>query len=566
MQAGYEPGRVHELSRRTLEAIGSLGALASNDPAASEAIRTVRLARVNLEDHWMPALLDIERSDAMVLWRASRLGAFVLRSSSSLADSLPDHLRPADPTAVSIPSARRAELLARLDLLERRAVSATAERRSGVVPIAAPTQTELAQLARQVSLWVTHDDEFADHLVELSVSNMSVGRLLAETRFPSSFASRVVRRMATPNGPDTTVDRDRYAMSLSSALAGLTDEPAACLDLLLDASTTYALASWKSLDTESLSDFVINGLHVAVTNDPDRLADGYEVLQLVTRAANGPLDDGMSAGMALGIAASLSGYIDTLAPAIAQEGETPVVIRAVTPPLELGTYDDLVDLFGAVVRVPDAQPALGTVLAAYTFDTFERVGAAATKRPDVMHLAEFADLIGDASRTEQAELVMAAAVEEARHRQLSGLIGFGTNVALLAGGASSVARTIVGQAVRLATSWRARADSEQIGVGQIPAHTYDLITVAAMTVAASDPSMRHDAGLDDVTAAQWADAQRRIDVIALLDDPHTRMLAVGDLDHWITSSVPALAAYLLEIRKTPGISELKEGRNAVGAD
>ncbi len=566
MQAGYEPGRVSELSRRTLEAIDSLGSLASSDPAAAEAIRTVRLTRGNLEDQWMPALRDIERSDAMVRWRTSRLWPFGLHSSSSPAGNAPDHLRSAARTAISIPPTRRAELLARLDVLERRAVNAAAERHAGADPTGAPTQAELAHLARQLSLWVTHDDEFADHLLDLSVSNMSVGRLLAEARFPSSFASEVVRRMAAPNGPDTSVDADRYAMSLSSALVSLADDPAACLDLLADQATTYALASWKGLDTESLSDFVISGLHVAVARDPDRLADGYEVLQLVTRAANGPLDDGMSAGMALGIAASLAGYIDTLAPALAQEGETPVVIRAVSPPLELGTYDELVDLFGAVVRVPDAQPALGTVLAAYTFDTFERVGAGAATRPDVMHLAEFADLIGDASRSEQAELVMAAAVEEARHRQLSGLIGFGTNVALIAGGASSVARMVVGQAVRLATSWRARADPEQIGVGQIPAHTYGLITVAAVSVAASDPSMRHGAGLDDVTASQWAEAQRQIDVIEQLDDPRARMLAVGDLDHWIDSSVPALATYLLEIRKTPGMSELKEGRNAVGVD
>ncbi len=566
MDAGYEPGRVVQLSRRTLEAIDTLADLASTDPAAAEAIRTIRLTRSNLEDHWMPALRDIEGSDAMMRWRASRLGTFGLRSLSALGDSLPDHLRPVGLAAVPMPVETRDHLLRRLDFLERKTFTGVADRRSGTHPNGAPTKREIEELGEQLAWWVARDREFADELIELSVSNMLVGRLLGDVRFSSSFASEVVRRMAVPNGPDTAVDHDRYAESLSSALASLTDDPAACLDLLLDEPTAYALASWQSLDTAMLADFVVSALHVAVVVERDRLRDGYEVLQFLTRAANGPLDGGMSAGMAAGVASSLAGYIDTLAPAIEQEGTTPVVIRAVSPPVELGTYDDLVDLFGAVVRVPDAQPALGTVLAAYTFETFERVGGEATTRPDVTHLAEFADLLGDASRTEQAELVMAAAVEEARSRQLSGLIGFGTNVALLAGGAGSVARAIAGQTVKLATNWRDRTESEQLPVGQIPAQTYDLITVAAVAVAAADPSMHRNARLHDVTSAQWTEARRQVALIARLDDPHDRALAVGDLDFWIETSVPGLAFYLLELRKTPGMAELKEGRNAVGAD
>ena len=565
MEVGYEPGRVAQLSQRALEAIDALADLTSTDPAAAEAIRTIRLTSRNLEDHWMPALHEIQSSDTMARWRTSRLGTFGLRSLSALDNSLPDHLRPRD-SAVAIPLTTRSNLLSRLDFLERRAVTGLANERSLTHRADASTKRELEELGAQLARWVARDREFADELIELSVSNMLVGHLLGGARFSSSFASEVVRRMAVPNGPDTGVDHVRYAASLSSALASLSDDPAACLDLLLDQSTTYALASWQLLDTAMLANFVVSGLHVAVVDEPSRLRDGYEVLQFLTRATNGPLDGGMSAGMAAGVASSLAGYIDTLAPAIEQEGSTPVVIRAVSPSLELGTYDDLVDLFGAVIRVPVAQPALGTVLAAYTFETFERVEGNATTRPDVTHLAEFADLLGDASRTEQAELVMAAAVEEARSRQLGGLIGFGTNVALLAGGAGAVVRAIAGQTVRVATKWSGRTDSDQLVVGQIPAQTYDLITVAAVAVAAADPSIRHDAGLDDVTPAQWTEVQRQVAVIERLDDPHDRALAIGDLDHWIDTSVPALATYLLELRKTPGIAELKEGRTAVGAD
>jgi hypothetical protein len=565
MDVGYEPSRVIQLSRRTTAAITSLAALTSSDPAAAEAIRTIRLTRRNLEDHWMPALRDIEASDTMARWRSSRLSTFGFGSLGGLGGAGPV-LRRAGITAVPIPPDTRVDLLRLLDLLERKSVVSDNQRHAGIDTASSPPDGDLRLLGNELARWVERDDRFAAEIVGLSTTNMLIGQLLGHATFPSSFASRVVKQMAEPNGPDSGIDRDRYARSLSTALGSLADDPAACLDLLLDQPTAYALASWQLLDTAMLADFVVSGLHMAVVNEPDRVRDGYQVLQFLTRATNGPLEAGMSPGMAVGFAASLVGYIDTLAPAIEQEGSTPVVIRAVGPALELGTYDELVDLFGAVIRVPDAQPALGTVLAAYTFETFERVGGATTTRPDVTHLADFADLLGDASRTEQAELVMAAAVEEARHRQLSGLIGFGTNVGLLASGTGAVARAVAGQAVKLATAWRDRGDPEQLPGGQIPAQTYDLITVAAVAAAASNPSMRREARLGDVTASHWAEARRRVRAIERLDDAHERALAVGDLDYWIETSVPALATYLMELRQTPGMAELKEGRNAVGAD
>jgi hypothetical protein len=360
------------------------------------------------------------------------------------------------PTVGAMSAERRDALIVELDWLERRALS-------GVDGSGAPSDDELAALGRRLAAWIRRDDTFADQLVELSVSNMLIARLLGHARFPSSFAAAVVRRMAAPNGPDTGVDHDRYAASLSIALSSLADDPTACLDLLLDEPTAHALASWQALDTAMLADFVVSGLHGAIAVDPARLDDGYGVLRFLTRAANGPLDGGMSAGMAVGVASSLAGYIDTLAPGIRQEGSTPVTVRAVDPPLELGSYDDLVDLFGSLLRVPEAQAALGTVLAAYTFETFERIGGDAARRPDPTYVAQFADLIGDASRTEQVELVMAAAAEEARRRRLGGLVGFGVNATLLLTGAGSVARSVAGQAVRMATSWAARVEPERFG-------------------------------------------------------------------------------------------------------
>jgi hypothetical protein len=100
----------------------------------------------------------------------------------------------------------------------------------------------------------------------------------------------------------------------------------------------------------------------------------------------------------------------------------------------------------------------------------------------------------------------------------------------------------------------------------VSAHAYDLVTVAAVSTMAAQPSSRRAAGLADVTEADWSEVRRRVAAIVDEDDPRTRMLAVGALDFWIESSVPALARYLVEIRKLPGLDELTEGRNAVGTD
>jgi hypothetical protein len=552
MEIGYDPGRIHALVQHTRAALDALGRLTSNDPAAADAMRVVRLTRRNLEDHWMAALCDIERSDAMVTWWSSRLAP----TRPTLARSPTGH--PSD-TVAARPRRPVDELMAELDRLERRSLL-------GDDAPGAPSIAEITALATQLAAWVARDHDVAEQLVELSVTNMLVGRLLSAARFPSWFSSAVVQRMAAPNGPDNGVDPDRYAASLSAALAGLADDPSACLDLLLDRPTVYALASWEVLDATALSDMVVSGLYEAVVDDPSRLGDGYQVLQFLTSAANGPLEDGMAAGMAVGVATALAGYVDTLAPAIRQEGDTPVSIRALDPPLELGTYDDLVDLFGALLRVPEAQAALGTVLAAYTFDCFERAGGRVTSLPDVSNMARFADLLADADRAERAELLTAAAAEESRRRRLGNLIGFGADTTLLAGGASSVVRAIAGRAVLAAVGWGERAEPVRRTDANLAAHAYDLVTVAAVSTMAADPAGREVAGLADVPDADWTEIERHLDAIRTADGPHDRMLAVGALDHFVETTVPSLARHLVEIRKLPGLDELTEARDAVGTD
>ncbi len=552
MDTGYEPSRVHRLVRHTLESIDRLDAIGSSDPVATDALRTVRLARANLEDHWMPALRDIERSAPMVRWRRSRLGTLGLRPLAARGESLPDHLRPGGLAAATIPTKRREELLGQLDWLERRALS-------GHIGPGAPTTPVLAELAADLATWVRRDDRFAAELVALSTSNMIVGRLLSEARFPPSFASRVVMQMAVPHGPETGVDHDRYAMSLSIALDSLVDDAHACLDLLLDERTTFALASWEDLDPAMLGRFVTSGLLGAVQNDPSRLADGYQVLQFLTAATNQPLDGGVSAGMAIGVSSSLHPYLATLAPAIRGEGDDPVVVRRVTPEVELGTYDQLVELFGALVRVPPAQGHIGRALEVFATEVFETIGGEAPHRVEVGYVVNVADLIGDARQNEQCELMLVAAADEARNHQLGNILGSASNVLMLAGGSGATARAAVSLALETVTAWGAPATPRQIPGAEPALNPYDVITVAAITTVATDRRARRSAGLDSVSPTQWGDVARLLDGINRAVDPHDRTDRVQRLDDWVDSEVPALSAYLYELRKTPGLHALREG-------
>ena len=551
MDTGYDPCRVHSLLRHTLEAIDRLDALTSSDPLAGDALRAVRLTRANLEDLWMPTLREIERSAPMVRGRRRRLELFELPSSRALDESLPDHLRPSGVAAVSIPPTRRHELLGQLDWLELKAVN-------GDAGPGAPTERELADLADDVAFWVRRDDTFATEIIELSTSNMTVARLLGAGTFPSAFCSRIVREMAAPNGPDNGVDHDRYAASLGVALDSLVDDPDACLDLLLDRRTASSLAFWDAVDASTLSSFVASGLLTAVERDTERLVDGYQVLQFLTAATNGPLDDGMSAGMAIGVASALTVYVDTLAPAIHAESGAPVTVRRVTPEIELGTYDDVVDLFGALARVPEAAGQLGRALATYTTGVFERIGGDAPSRRAVSHVVEFADLLRDAQRNERGELLLLAAADEARNRQLGDLIGSATNVLLLAGGVGATARAAVSLAFDTAADRLAPVAPGEVPRTRNVLEPFDLITVAAITAMQRNPTARHVAGLGSVTRTQWIEVARRLDTIDRANGQRGRTDAAQRLYEWIDDEVPALSAYLFELHKAPGFHDLRE--------
>ena len=546
MDTGYDPGRIHSLVCHTLESIARLDALASPDPVADDARRAVRLTRANLEDHWMPALREIERSAPMVRWRRSRLGGLGGRSLSGLAALLPDHLRPGGLTAATIPARRREDLLGRLGWLERTSVN-------GDAGPGAPTERELADLGDDVSYWVRRDDAFATELVELSTSNMTVARLLGAASFPAAFGSRIARQMATPNGPDSGVDHDRYAKSLSVALDSLVDDPAACLDLLLDRPTVYALAAWDELDPTSLSNFVASGLMDSVLADAARAADGFGVVRSLTVATNGPLDEGMSAGMARGIALSMPVYFPALSAGVFQTGGEPV--RISEHGLTLGTYDEVANLFGSVMRDDEAAGALGVALGAFTDQQLTRDGVDLTANGTLTDVVHLSLLLDHGARSEQAQLIVEATAEQARRDGLAGLLGTGAGIALTATGVGAAWRGAAALAISTVASTIEDVDAEQLAGASIASRQYQQIWMSAMANALEHPQTLRAAQLDPAVGAQVAEFRERLDEIEAWDDPVLRTELVMDLRP--TAEGTVVDGYLDDVIVSQGLPAIR---------
>jgi hypothetical protein len=270
----------------------------------------------------MPAIVQIVRSDAMVSWSDARLDHPVGWWTGG---------RPLSATPVPA-------LLRTPDACHWTALSAlTDDDLIGYVVWAdrlPPNALDLDVLARELTLRVAGDSGFSDRLLALASTTTLVGRLTARADFPAVFLAGVVTAMMWPHGPQSTVDLDGYAASLATAMSGLLHEPAACLDLLLDPAVLYGIASWERLDTDIVTEFTLAGLYDAVEVDPHRLVDGYRVIATLTTIANGPLDHGVTPGMAVGVAGSMVGYIPTLAPALGFEATSrSVVIVDGGPPI-----------------------------------------------------------------------------------------------------------------------------------------------------------------------------------------------------------------------------------------
>lgn len=536
MDTGYDLRRVRALGHRTLDAIATLDAVDSTDPAAADALRAIRLTRRNLEDLWMPAIRDIERSNAMLDWVTRRPTAVAIRASGAP----PDRRSAVDRPLAALGDAQLLELVELIDRL----LGDDPHHDHGPYGLGTlPAKYDPGVLAAELAVRVRSDPAFAARVLALAPHTVLVGQLLDRASFPIGFVAGIATALAGPVSARASRALDQHAAAMSAVLRALAVDPGTSLDLLGDDEVLLRVATWNDLDPTAVAEFTLAAMLDSVVADSSRLADGFGVLGRLTQFAGGRLDDGLAAGLARGLALSMPAYFPRLGAGVFQTGEGPVRISEFR--LTLGTHDQVADLFGAVMRDEVAAGALGLTLGAYT-DARLTDGAldltAAGSLDDVVHLSV---LLDRAARSEQAQLVMEASAEEARRRRFGDLVGVGAGVALTATGVGAVWRSAASLAIRSVTAALADVGPERLAGASITAHQYQQIWMSAMSVALE----RADAG------GSAGEFRRRLDEIEACDDPTERAALIVDLRTAVEGT--EVAEFVDEVMNAGGLSALR---------
>jgi hypothetical protein len=586
---GYDPARVRALGRRTSDSIRALDAIHSSDPAAADAMRVLRLIRRNLSDLWMPLIREIEHSTSMTSWTSHPIDQHRrawLRTSTWLTHE--GDVRGRDGVGEQQPSRSAADIadaalvavLSRLsdaEVLERIEEMSDGQARAGIRidPTDPRWMATLAALARDLDERLGRDADGSFGRDLLAAARRAPLIALATPYSPrlSAIAHDLAMAMLRAESWVPELHPVSYELGVDALLGLLVESPARCLDLMLDETALGNLAAWTSLDADIVNQVVWNGLFAAIAATPERLRDGYAVLQSLTRLANGRLDGGFAPGMARGVADSLTAYIDTLAPAIRYEHSDPVTIYWFDPDatIRLGTYDEVVDLFGAVLRDEAAQASIGVAIGAYTDRIVSDLGEHLDDHVGLEYVARFTDLVSDATRTEQAEIMLVAAEALAHRERMGSLVTFGANIAL------GPAGTFAGQVVRVTARAAIEAGSSagpgrpdglrDAPISSISSTVHRHITVAVLERVSGDPAMRSGDFLERVTDEQWGLLREHLDDVDRAgDDLAERSRRVDRMERYIEQFIPPLGGYLRTVRSAPGVNELEEDRAPVEPD
>ena len=571
METAYDPSRIHQLSMRTAMAIDALAMFDSPDPMAADAMRALRLLRRNLEDVWMPLLRQIETSQALISWTSTAaisaigfladgreaIAAWIERHTHDLAE----HLR----------SMSDDEFLVRLAHIGEDGLPFDGY---NGLDLDDPSWTAMfPTVAAEMAFRVRVDPTFRSRLVEVSYDNPAVGLAISYANFPTTFVHEVaVNMLHRPSRMDDFETRAEAAAA-SAALEALVVHPQVCLTTMQDPTLLAELAGWTMLDQDVVARFVQSGLHTAVVESPRRLAEGYSVIGELTRLANGSFDGGFTVGMSRGVARSMIGYVDTLGRSIDKEDGGQVRVTTLGAgtdgprrddgfAIELGTYEDVRNLFGAMARDVEAQAALGVVLGAYMNTVVADVGGDLATLSGVDHVAQFADLLGDAVTAEQAEMIATAASATAQNGILVGAVGFATSKALSFAGAGPFVGYVAGRLVKSASERMADVEPQEMPNGRLRHVAHDAIVVASVTLARTDRELQAARGLDGDDAASLAQIDVHLARLAEFDaagNDEAYRDEVSDMVDFIEQRAPQHDAFLTEIRSIPAVNELVEG-------
>jgi hypothetical protein len=237
--------------------------------------------------------------------------------------------------------------------------------------------------------------------------------------------------------------------------------------------------------------------------------------------------------MAVGIARALPVYLDTWAPAVSQKGPGDHV--AVTDErhhlsVDFGTYDDLVGLFGALLRHRDARTTVGSVTANWAETALRAAPSSALFELQVTRVSDFTAMILDAGEAEQAQMDARQATDDQRARDTGEAMALGVDLLLGARGVSRVTRTLLSAMTRAGVDWGSQQDLGTARITGLGGEIHRRMTVTAVSIGVADPGFfdtghdsevlgdderdRIEARLTEIREAP--DAQQRNDAIAAM--------------------------------------------------
>ncbi len=505
-------------------------------------MRVVVLTRRNLEDQWLPLIMAIRASNAMVTWSSSVLSGPGAPTSGSTSNhsvcggTLTSGSFSSSSTDSSSGSVRRKLMLAAVCDVER----------------------AFADLAAELAVRVAIDERFALRLIDEIDQHPLAAVAIGHADFPLAFSQAALPGLLESGRWWSGVHVEAIENAM---LHVLTASPAAALDLLGDSAVLAALAGAKTLDPTIARDFVRAGLYDAIEADRARLIDGWGVLENLTVLADGEFDDGFHRGLAQGVADSMFGYVATLAYGIGAGIDNDAIRIHIDSGDSLGVLGDrdaVANLFGTVMRGADARVTMGVVLGAYTDRVINDLGATIVDRTGVESIARLGLLLRDGLNDEQAELTLAAAAETARRQRIGDLIGFGAGSWMSASGVGVVTRTVVSQAVSSAMDLGSKGAPDDIVDMSFGSTTYRGIQLSVLRYVHDHPDAHADLAVDRVSPEQWAEVGRRLDAIASKPDGAIGEGLIHDLDNLIANSIPALDSLWKQFAGNGDMTRLKE--------
>lgn len=443
MIVGYDPHRVADLGRRTRDALSRLSGITSDDPAADGAVAALTRLRTTLESSLLPAVTAIETTDPLM--RAARRPSVPSGRFGEWFSAM---------IALRLRAMTDAELLAELDRLER----AAPYDHEFQPDMGDPFWTRFDVVASELSERASIDPDFADRLVEHTRESFLIPMAVRFATFHPRLVGRMLREVTRT--PSAMVDlRSMYqARGAEELLSVLTRHPDVALEVL-DDTMLAELIRWPIIDAVVVGGFLNAAMEVPFA-DPTRLDDAYGVLQRFVALANSTHhESGFPPGISPAITRIVVQYVPFFITSLG--GYSDVHLKGFDfrdVEMRLGTYPEVLDLFGALMRDRGSLEVLLASIPGLAIIGAGDDGPLAIGPNDV---ADYVDTVDKAAENEQLEQRLQA--EQKRNNALVATdIAFGalrtasTVLSPVAIGGVAVSLTMLEKGTESLIRWAAR--------------------------------------------------------------------------------------------------------------